>query len=304
MREKKLNSLRDEAYGASDQEWRDVVNYILTQRGADRLTPEISKTLQAGCDISTGRLNLIIRTKVEDIVHKLGTLVLKEGDAGDENVVFWALEAVSSRDRLAKQHERDVREAADRIELIDILQQRLEALTSTKNDHEHELLSKFTLLLNEKKLKIRTRERQLANDSEAKQAGRTPKKTTTQPKSRTPKNKRAMPEDDDDSDAFESMDIGTSVMDKAAQKPANDDTDDSQNTTSSSEDEPVHRDVPLHSKTSQAKTIRAKSTTPPLRQLPFKRNDRQQTEKSTDPISTIPGSASDQDETASEDDEL
>ena len=93
---------------------------------------------------------------------------------------------------------------------IDKLDQQLEELIQAKKAHEEELLGKFALLLNEKKLKIREQQRLLAGAKIDPNAAKKVRKAKQVTKGRTPeasrKGKRKADVKDDESDENEDED--------------------------------------------------------------------------------------------------
>lgn len=243
-----------------------------------------------------------MQTHVEDIKRRLGTIELSYSENTEDIDLFgWAAQVVQTRDDIsAKLSEREARlHQAEK--QIDSFKNHLDELIAAKEEHETQLLSKFALLLNEKKLRIRTQQRQLA---EADRPSRVGTSTKTSKVSRKRK-QDAKPEDSDtgeESEGFEAMNI-----DIAHDAAAGQGSDQAQ-MTSSDTDTDTDEDPSLAQRTAAVPGQQPQSTrspTPPPRSLPFGKASKgtaSKTEKSTD--TGISKAAEDDDETASEDDEL
>lgn len=143
-----------------------------------------------------------------------------------------------------------------------------------KTENETQLLEKFSLLLNEKKLKIRDQQRLLASSNvdpskvEAIEDSRTAIRSRSAGPFRKGKRKATEPKsDDEDSDAgFEKMDV-----DEAAQDSEQEDV----RTQSESEDDDSEPVLPPPRKQT-TKQASAEPVLPPKRDLPFKEKAKQQ----------------------------
>ena len=243
-----------------------------------------------------------MQTHVEDIKRRLGTVELLYSENTEDIDLFgWTTQVVQTRDDISAKL-RDREATLDQAEKqIDSFKNHLDELIAAKEEHETQLLSKFALLLNEKKLRIRTQQRQLA------EAGR-PSRAGTSTKSLKVSRKRkqdAKPQDSDtgeESEGFEAMDVD-SIHDAAADL----DSDQAQ-MTSSDTDTDIDEDPSLAQRTAAVPAQQpqsARSPTPPPRSLPFGKGSKgtaSKTGKSTD--TGISKAAEDDGETASEDDEL
>lgn len=159
-------------------------------------------------------------------------------------------------------------------------------LVKLKNDNENQLLEKFALLLNEKKLKIRDQQRLLASSTvdpakvEEMEEGRETRSRSAGP-SRKGKRKAAQSaaaESDDESEVLEKMDVDEKVEEDSEQEPERT-PEPSETETEDDTSEPV---LPTRSN-KVVSTIRPKAQTrasqkaktpepaalPPKRELPF-----------------------------------
>lgn len=222
--------------------------------------------LECACYVGTGdkksNLSIILRTRVEDITHKLGTIDLKHSeDVGDIDLFAWTNRVVQSRDALSAQLQQNKTDMQKRTDTINELEKQLQDLIQAKESHETQLLTKFTLLLNEKKLRIRAQQRQLVEQGQ-------PAKRTGSENRKDFKRKRRGTEDrvdnennSEESEGFQAMDIERSTdilseTDRAKTPSVASDLDDDLDNSLQPADRAEERS-------------RLPSTTPPPRRLPF-----------------------------------
>lgn len=196
------------------------------------------------------------------------------------------------------------------------LNKTLAELVNVKNAHEDDLIQKFSILLNEKKLKIRDQQRLLASASvdpdklEEVERNRIPVRDSPPRPSRTRKRKAGTAvkdESDDDTDGgFEKMDIDANAEEPERNSADEDErrTEDEQSTT----DEDSEDDVPAvqiptrytnNAKASGSGTASKPAPEPempPKRDLPF---GKKPAAPAPEPTALVEGS-----ETESDDDEL
>ncbi len=182
-------------------------------------------------------------------------------------------------------------------EQITKLEKELENFVKLKNDNENQLLEKFSLLLNEKKLKIRDQQRLLANSHV--NPARVEEEMAIRPAAASRSGKRK--QDSDSEDVFEKMDIDEEPVVKSEEE-----EEEQRQTTpeESTADEDTAEEEPVVPPTKRKATVRrikdnekgeemgAKSkgssskapppadsdiedyTIPPKRELPFSRSTR------------------------------
>lgn len=298
---------RAENYGGTPEEWFSILQYafifpsnaVLPSTMRDSLEIVAQRT-GVGSEAS---LSITLRTRVEDIERRLGQVKLSYStDTDDVDLFGWTSQAVASRDDLsAKLSEKEIslNEAARRIES---LRKRLDELIVAKEEHETQMLSKFALLLNEKKLRIRTQQRHIAEADRPTKAGAS-NNTSKASRKRKQDPERPVSDTGDESEAFEAPKFDNMQVDK--------DTDQSEQARTTSTD--TETDVDEEFSPAQRTTVtpdpqsrNAPSATPPPRSLPFggkSKDTTVQTEKPAD-ISMSNAGEDDGDETASEDDEL
>jgi hypothetical protein len=150
--------------------------------------------------------------------------------------VLWCGSVIESKLAIQKEAEALRRKLVEKDDYIKKIDETLKELTKLKNEGEDQLLEKFSLLLNEKKLKIRDQQRLLASSNvdpakleEIEESRVGIKERSAGPSSRL-KRKGAEKDDDEDSDdGFEKMDIDPVVEEE--------EIDDDQRTESGSETE-------------------------------------------------------------------
>ena len=95
----------------------------------------------------------------------MGTIIIPEDEDGEIDIFQWFGDFIISKEATARalaSQRIAVREKEDQVKK---LEEKLAELEKLKNAHENDLLEKFSLLLNEKKLKIRDQQRLLASSN-------------------------------------------------------------------------------------------------------------------------------------------
>ncbi|KAJ5907993.1 hypothetical protein N7495_000675 [Penicillium taxi] len=166
VKKSRLKDFRAKNYQGSEDEWAQIVSYILGEPiPADQLASisgiEATASITGSGD-EDREIVLAIRKRVQSITQRLGTLVLKQDDEQAIELFEWTGIAAAKANELQNQ----VTELADRHngfeEKIKQLTEQLEELIRVKTEHENQLLANFVQILNEKKLKIRNQQRLLA----------------------------------------------------------------------------------------------------------------------------------------------
>jgi len=248
---------------------------------------------------SKSSLSVTLRTRVEEIERRFGTVELASANTDDVDLFGWTAHAVETRDDISAKFSEKETGLAEAEKEIESLKIRLNELVAAKEEHETQLLTKFTLLLNEKKLRIRTQQRQIAEaDRPARSSA--PTKSSTVSRKRKRDAKQHSTDTDEESDGFEAMNV-----DAAHDGGVSQDSDHARRTPSDTEtdtdDTPsfTHRSLVGGDQKLQA------ATTSPPRILPSENRPTESAakkEKSED--IGMSSAAADDDETASDDDEL
>lgn len=312
VRQKKARDLRSSKYTASDEEWESILRHVFLSKQDSGTSTELSKSLETVAAV-TGKddervLTITFRNRIDQITQKLGSIELKETE--EEIQLFdWASSAVEQQRSLQEEVSAlRTKSEADQATIAD-LQSQVADLVKAKKTHEEQLISKFAILLNEKKLKIRNQQRILSTAKVDKEKLAQLKLTIVGARRKSTETKRraqAEPEveDKDESDDFETMDVDrlpNAVGDARSSRETTPETE------TEGEDEtlanrPANFILPVELRTS--KPSKAKSgTPPPLRPLPFvKKGPHKGNQINTSkPAETSLGS---DEETASDDDEL
>jgi hypothetical protein len=305
VRQRSLKKQRAKTYDGTDEDWNNVVSSILNPSKSSPAGSQ-RQTLDVTCSISgkgsKRTLSITFNNKVEEITQRLGSIELIETEDTDDIDLFgWTSQAVEQRD--ATQGEiLDLKEQVKtKGEIVHSLQQRLDELVEVKADHEKQMLSKFTQLLNEKKLKIRNMQRILATAKpDQKKLKELEAAIGKEPANVAVRNKRPaddgdQDEDEDESEAFETMEVDSvEGAQQTSQSPVSANT----TPTASEAEETDEEDVSaLPASSSPPRTRAAASHT---HNENAGRGEKRVAEKSSPPAATN----DDDEETASEDSEL
>ena len=264
-----------------------MLKHVLISRQGSGVTSTIKENLDVSCSI-TGKdpkasLTISLRTRVEDITQRLGSIELPQtSNTEDVDLFSWTSQAIEQRDNLQTQASKDQDTAGKSTQAIGDLQAQLDDLTKAKTEHEDELLAKFAALLNEKKLRLRELARQLSTGKvdkralERLEAALPPSESAgKRGKKRSAKEAKHASESEE-SDGFEAMDVD---------KPADDaqvvDSDEDRRTTdneteTASDDDDLDKPVTSQTETgsagrSQLPPKEQSAGLPPTRDLPFSR---------------------------------
>lgn len=284
------------------------------------------KNLDVVCSISGRKnshtLSIAFRNNIEGIIQRLGVIDLPETqDTDDVDLFGWTLQVLEQRDKLEEEVASQKEKAKAEQETEAKLQRQLSDLVEAKTEHEKQLLSKFCTLLNEKKLKIRNMQRvlQTAQVDKKKLKDLAPLGDETEDQTNHGTKRQlddGNAEEDDESDGFETMVVDKTTHDEGSPDSAGSHRSENTSTDTASEEEddldgprPVSPTPPT-TRSMDKNTKKGSSTPlPPPRELPF--------QKKTGPIGKATGvkepasklaapavSPGDDEETASEDDEL
>ncbi|EXJ91659.1 hypothetical protein A1O3_00209 [Capronia epimyces CBS 606.96] len=332
VRQRYLKRLRAKNYDGSDDDWPAAISYILRSKAGHPINPTQARNIDVTCSVSgkipTAILSIAFLHKVEDITQKLGTLELPQKlDTDDIDLFGWALQAIEKRGELDEAVQSLTGELGSRDKTLQALQKQIDDLVEAKTEHEAQLLSKFTVLLNEKKLKIRNMQRVMSTaKTDAKKLGelRSVAKDD-EPINIGRQNKRhaeEAPKDDEteESEAFETMEVDTDSnvqrrIPRELDSPTSRDTTPSPSETDEDEDneltapDSASRPRKIAPNPKQGSNHKSPSPLPPRRELPFQKktnrlqNDAAQTQTGKN-VQSVTLTAEDDEETASEDDEL
>ncbi|EXJ60643.1 hypothetical protein A1O7_04796 [Cladophialophora yegresii CBS 114405] len=308
VRRRNLKKLRAKNYDGSDDEWSNTILSVLGLKTASTAGSPQEADLDVTCSFSgkgsKRTLSLVFSNKVEDITQRLGTVELPQNtDAEDDVDLFgWTSQAIEQRDRLQGEVTGLRGQVKTKDDMVASLQKQIDELVEAKAEHEKQMLSKFALLLNEKKLKIRNMQRILSTAKiDQKKLRELQAVIGDEPAGIVRRKKRAAEEEvqheSDDTDAYETMDADP--LRTAQQENESPESGNSTPTASEADDDTDDQDLskpPAYS--NQPRTRAATSTTSQkeIRTPPPKKS-----QKEGEPA---PPTDDDDEATASEDDEL
>jgi hypothetical protein len=221
--------------------------------------------------------------------QKLGVITLVEKEEVVE-LYDWCGLTIKSKDKVSQELEELKAQLKTREEEAKKLDDAMAEMVKVKNDHENELIEKFSLLLNEKKLKIRDQQRLLAGANvdpakvDAVERSRTPAGSTSAgpSKARKRKTERELQDDSNSDDGFEKMDVDVQAPNDSQDEQA--ETPDQMSTADEASDDEVPQTLPPTRETggdtkAAGRDVTAKPSTstaqaepeslPPRRELPF-----------------------------------
>jgi len=314
VRQKKVRELRSPKYNGSDDEWESILRNVFLLKPDSSISAELKKGLETVATVTgtddNNILTITFRNRIDQITQKLGTLEFKETD--EEIQLFdWATSAADQQ-MLLQEEVSALRSKSEADQAtITALQSQFADLVKVKRENEEQLISKFAILLNEKKLKIRNQQRILSTAKIDKNklaqlkltVGGAIRKATGR-KRRAETELEAYDREKDESDDFESMDVDH-------MPDALGDTRSSRETTPEAETESGDEMSAGQQATSilapepqtPAPSRSESNYPPPPRPLPFVKKGAPQgdEQKISKPLETALGS---DEETATEDDEL
>lgn len=213
---------------------------------------------------SKSKLTISLQISVEDIKSKRGTLQL-DYSTRTEDVSFydWTCQLVDERNMLQHQVINQQTDLSGEGGRVEALQRQLDELIAAKKEQETQMLAKFTRLLNEKKLRIRVQQRQIAEQNRPIGSDSLTKQASTR------KRKYAETESDlksdQESEGFDDMDV-----DKEAEDEQDEQSEQGQRTESETESEPEPDQMPTSTTVEgRSKSHLQDSEVPPPRVLPF-----------------------------------
>lgn len=178
---------------------------------------DLCKGLEIVAAVDRGKVTITLRNRIDKITQKLGYIELSQDDDVEIQLFDWCGSAIDQRTKLDAEQDTLRSRCATAQATIASLEAKLEELVKAKADHEEELIAKFVLLLNEKKLKIRNQQRLLStakvDQTKLKQMeGTLVGKGRPAEPSRAGKRQAETPaeeaeEQNDSSDAFERMNV-------------------------------------------------------------------------------------------------
>ncbi|KAG4440547.1 hypothetical protein IFR05_003963 [Cadophora sp. M221] len=290
LKEKKVNQ----------EEWLPILSAVLLGTDPEGEAVDAPEGVEAIGSIQPGpgpkdfpkSITIIIQRNIEGITQKLGTIILPRDPDGDGDLYEWCSENILTNEKLTQQLQASKAKLDDKDAQIKKLEESLAELVKLKNDNDTQLLEKFSLLLNEKKLKIRDQQRLLQSSNidpaqvKELEDARSRSGSRSVGPSRKGKRKAGEVEEEEDNDALDKMDVdGGPVAEDSDQDDArntNDSTADEETADEASEDEEPPAPPPKRttsatkqeqssSQASSSRTLQDLPEPPPKRELPFAR---------------------------------
>jgi DNA double-strand break repair and V(D)J recombination protein XRCC4 len=149
----------------SDDDFATILRYALISKPKSAISELQKKSLEVVASVSGEESNKILtvafRNRIDGITQRLGAIDMAEAE--EEISLFdWAAIAVDKQNAVESELNALRTQSESDRDTITYLRAELANLVQAKSEHEDQLLSKFALLLNEKKLKIRNQQRILS----------------------------------------------------------------------------------------------------------------------------------------------
>ncbi|KAL1311157.1 hypothetical protein AAFC00_001359 [Neodothiora populina] len=154
-----LQDIRSSGYNGTDEEWRSILEALLAHRQPN---PDLIQALDPVASVNDETISITIRKNISGITQRLGTIALSLDEDEPIELFDWA--------GLAAEHAKDAYSQVASLQhsltsqktTIEDLTNQLDRLVKAKENHEQDLLKRFSVLLNSKKSKIREQQRLLA----------------------------------------------------------------------------------------------------------------------------------------------
>ncbi|KAF7886932.1 uncharacterized protein EAF02_003579 [Botrytis sinoallii] len=215
VKHSKLSALKSKNSPCSDEGWILILSSILLHEPPKEGNENVTRGVEIHAKVEKKAVTLVIQKVIEGIKQRLGAIKLDETEEEEIGLFEWCALATKSADSAKDELEALQTKYREQQKMLDGLNETFREVNKTKSDYEIQLLEKFSLLQNEKKLKIRDQQTLLASakvDPEKVDTMRATRsgKFRTAGTSRTGKRKarkEAQAESSDSDDAFEKMDI-------------------------------------------------------------------------------------------------
>ncbi|KAF2478787.1 hypothetical protein BDY17DRAFT_305840 [Neohortaea acidophila] len=163
IHESSVKTLQASAFSGDLREWKQILQYAFLHDRPSGQLPDTLRGIEVVAAISGTTLTITLRKNIGGITQRLGSIKLDEDDEREEHSGFdWADIAVANSDELRTQLDTLQASMTEQQEAVAKLNAQLDELVKAKAEHEQELFTKFALLLNSKKLKIRDQQRLLS----------------------------------------------------------------------------------------------------------------------------------------------
>ncbi|KFY26064.1 hypothetical protein V491_01477, partial [Pseudogymnoascus sp. VKM F-3775] len=160
MKQSQIQKLKSKKAPCTDSEWEAILEVILLQQESDPEKAAAAEGIEVEAAIEDDvAVELIFKKSTSGITQRLGSLRLPHDEDQEIELFDWCGASITHSHSLTstlKSAQADLhKEQAKSQKLAD----QLEELIKAKEENEHSLLEKFSLLLNEKKAKIRELQR-------------------------------------------------------------------------------------------------------------------------------------------------
>ncbi|OBT80248.1 hypothetical protein VF21_00646 [Pseudogymnoascus sp. 05NY08] len=156
LKQNQIQKLKSKKAPCTDDEWEAILEVILLQQESDPEKAARAEGIEVEAAIEEDvAVELVFKKSTSGITQRLGSLRLTHDEDQEIELFDWCGASIThshSLTHVLKSAQSDLlKEQAKSQKLAE----QLEELIKAKGDHEHVLLEKFALLLNEKKAKIR-----------------------------------------------------------------------------------------------------------------------------------------------------
>lgn len=167
MKSSLIFNLRERKSVQTESQWKDTLVNTLLERSITLNNPaqNSNERIETVASVFPSRLTLIFRKNISGITQRLGELTLHQDDNLELDPLDFTSTAIERGDALEAQVVELSAKHAFAQQTVSALNQQLEELITAKEAHENALLSKFAVLLNAKKVKIRAQQRLLAQST-------------------------------------------------------------------------------------------------------------------------------------------
>ncbi|KAH8820574.1 hypothetical protein F5884DRAFT_764523 [Xylogone sp. PMI_703] len=166
LKHNRISTLKTKGSPCDDEEWSAILSYLFLGTAVDDKSEESVQNVEAVAKVDGDEkpMSVIIQKRIEGITQRLGTISLEPKDPDDEPVDIFEWCGIALQTISSSTHELDALKHKFKTQEDEInkLKTALDDLIKAKEAHDAEMLEKFALLLNEKKLKIRDQQRLLA----------------------------------------------------------------------------------------------------------------------------------------------
>lgn len=159
------DAVREKKHIKTQDEWEQVLRHVLLGESSADTTIDQSAPLarlEMVANVTTHNLVLVVRRNVAGVTQRLGTLTLSKDPQAALDTLDWTHCAVKRGAKLESQVADLESRLTKQQHTVVQLEDQLKRSEATKEEDEEILMTKFLVLLNNKKLKIRDQQRLLS----------------------------------------------------------------------------------------------------------------------------------------------